>query len=243
MNEQTTRLPKFFFRTTPQPCPYLPGRTERNIFAEIVGPDGQRAYDLLAHHGFRRSHRIVYRPDCIGCSACTPVRVVVDAYTPSRSQQRVLRRNMDLSAHEIRARSTIEQYLLFGRYLSARHADGEMAAMSYEDFRGMIEDTPVESGLTEFRTPDGALAGVCLFDGLADGISAVYSFFDPELADRSLGTFMVMWVIERARSAGLPYAYLGYWIEASQKMAYKARFRPLEALSANGWRQIESAKT
>lgn len=239
MNEQTTRLPKFFFRTTPQPCPYLPGRTERNIFAEIVGPDGQRAYDLLVHHGFRRSHRIVYRPDCIGCSACTPVRVVVDQFAPSHSQQRVLRRNADLSAHEQRARSTIEQYLLFGRYLSARHADGEMAAMSYEDFRGMIEDTPVESGLAEFRTPDGVLAGVCLFDGLADGISAVYSFFDPDLSARSLGTFMVMWAIERARSAGLPYAYLGYWIAASQKMAYKARFRPLEALGANGWHHID----
>jgi arginine-tRNA-protein transferase len=104
----------------------------------------------------------------------------------------------------------------------------------------MIEDTPVESGLTEFRTPDGTLAAVCLFDGLADGISAVYSFFDPELSQRSLGTLMVMWAIERARSAGLPYAYLGYWIAASQKMAYKARFQPLEALGANGWRRLET---
>jgi len=241
MHEQTTRLPKFFFRTTPQPCPYLSGRTERNIFAEIVGPEGQRAYDLLIHHGFRRSHRIVYRPDCIGCSACTPVRVVVNEFAPNRSQRRIWRRNGDLSAHEEGARSTIEQYLLFGRYLSARHADGEMAAMSYEDFRGMMEDTPVESGVAEFRLPDGKLAGVCLFDVLADGVSAVYSFYDPDLPARSLGTFMVMWAIERARGAGLPYAYLGYWIAASQKMAYKSRFRPLEGLGADGWRRLEFA--
>lgn len=238
MNEQTTRLPKFFFRTTPQPCPYLPGRTERNIFAEILGPDGQRAYDLLVHHGFRRSHRIVYRPDCLGCSACTPVRVVVAEFAPSRSQRRVLSRNNDLVVTEQSARATLEQYQLFGRYLSARHADGEMAAMAYDDFRGMIEDTPVESRLAEFRTPDGALIGTCLFDGLADGVSAVYSFFEPALSPRSLGTFMVLWAIERARRNRLPYAYLGYWISASQKMAYKARFRPLEALGADGWRRL-----
>jgi arginyl-tRNA--protein-N-Asp/Glu arginylyltransferase len=238
MTQQSSRLPRFFFRTSPQPCPYLPGRVERNIFAELGSPEGTTVYGVLVRHGFRRSHRIVYRPDCPGCNACTPVRVVVAEFTPSLSQRRVIRRNGTIAITERPPVATPEQYRLFRRYVEARHGDGEMSAMDYDDFRGMIEDTPVESMIVEFRTPTGALQGTCLVDRLEDGMSAVYSFFDPTLASASVGTFMVLWLIDRVRGEGQHYAYLGYWIESSRKMAYKARFRPLEALGTNGWARL-----
>lgn len=238
MTQQSSRLPRFFFRTSPQPCPYLPGRVERNIFAELGGPEGAAVYGVLVRHGFRRSHRIVYRPDCPGCNACTPVRVVVPEFAASESQRRVIRRNGAVAIAERPPIATPEQYRLFRRYVEARHSDGEMSAMDYDDFRGMIEDTPVPSMAVEFRASDGTLHGTCLVDRLEDGMSAVYSFFDPTLASASLGTFMVLWLIERVRSEGQRYAYLGYWIESSPKMSYKARFKPLEALGADGWARL-----
>ncbi|MFO0995187.1 MAG: arginyltransferase [Alphaproteobacteria bacterium] len=238
MTQQSSRLPRFFFRTSPQPCPYLPGRVERNIFAELGSPEGAAVYGVLVRHGFRRSHRIVYRPDCPGCNACTPVRVVVPEFSASESQRRVVRRNADLFVSERPPVATEEQYRLFRRYVEARHGEGEMSTMDYEDFRGMIEDTPVPSMVVEFRDPAGALQGTCLIDRLEDGLSAVYSFFEPTLGSASLGTFMVLWLIERVRREGQRYAYLGYWIESSRKMSYKARFQPLEALGTDGWARL-----
>jgi arginine-tRNA-protein transferase len=242
MNQSATRLPRFFFRTSPQACPYLRGRIERNVFTELSGPDADAIYSALVRNGFRRSHRIVYRPDCSMCQACTPVRVRAGQFEPTRSQARVWRRNRDLAASERPARATREQYRLFRSYVAGRHGDGEMAAMGLEDYCGMIDDTPVDTRLVEFRDTEGALRAACLVDHVEDGLSAVYSFFDVGAGSRSLGTYMVMWVIERARALHLPYAYLGYWIGESRKMAYKARFQPLEALGPDGWHVLDTAR-
>jgi arginyl-tRNA--protein-N-Asp/Glu arginylyltransferase len=240
MNYPATSLPKYFYRTAPQPCPYLSGRTERNIFAELSGPDVSAVYDTLARHGFRRSHRIVYRPDCVDCKACVPVRVRVSDFAPSRSLRRVSRANADITADDRAATATREQYQLFSRYLVSRHAGSEMSAMSFEDYRALVEDTAVETRLIEFRDRDGTLHAACLADRLDDGLSAVYGYFEPDSASRGLGTYMVLWLIERCRALELAHAYLGYWIAASRKMSYKARFQPLEALGDDGWRDMKT---
>lgn len=242
--------PRFLFRTPPMPCPYLPGRIERHVFAEVAGPDAIENYEALARAGFRRSHRVAYRPSCAGCSACVPVRVVADGFQPNRSQRRVARANADLQAVVEAPAATAEQFRLFARYQRSRHGDGEMARMGFDDYRAMIEDTSVGTSVVEFRAPDdrsplddlmgGKLMGACLFDRLGDGLSAVYSFFEPEAADRGLGTFAVLWLIEQALRERRRFVYLGYWIADSRKMAYKQRFRPLECLTDGQWRQIET---
>ncbi len=166
------------------------------------------------------------------------MRVVVEEFRPSRSLRRVIRRNADLSNAIRPAQATSEQYVLFARYLAWRHGDGEMAGMGFADYRSMIDDTPIDSGLLEMRRPDGALAACCLVDRSSDGLSAVYSFFDPDRAADSLGSLIVLRLIEEARRRGLPYVYLGYWIAGSRKMAYKARFQPLETFGPEGWTRM-----
>jgi arginyl-tRNA--protein-N-Asp/Glu arginylyltransferase len=235
MTTQTARLPRFFYRMPPRPCPYLQGRTEQNIFTELSGPAVSQLYDALTQAGFRRSHNVAYRPSCPGCQACVPVRVVAWLFEPTRSLVRVARANADVGEDEVPGLATPEQYALFARYLSARHADGEMAGMTYADYVAMVEDSPLNTLIAEYRDGAGKLIGACLVDRLHDGLSAVYSFFEPSQSERSLGTYMIQRLIERTRAAGLPYLYLGYWIAGSRKMAYKANFRPLEGLTSRGW--------
>ncbi len=239
MTTQTAKLPRFFYRMPPRPCPYLPGRTEQNIFTELAGPNTTQLYDALTQAGFRRSHNVAYRPACPGCQACVPVRVVVEDFKISASMRRILRRNDDLVPLEIRARATAEQFRLFNRYVGSRHGDGEMAGMSFADYMAMVQDSPLRTFLSEHRRENGDLIAACLVDRLSDGLSAVYSFFEPGEAGRSLGSLMILKLIERTRELGLPYLYLGYWIGGSQKMAYKWRFRPLEGLGPDGWAQLE----
>jgi arginyl-tRNA--protein-N-Asp/Glu arginylyltransferase len=222
------------------PCPYLAERRERKIVTEVPAADADARYALLSRAGFRRSHNFAYRPACTGCAACVPVRVPVSDFAPGTSLRRVERRNANLRAEHQPARATAEQYALFARYIGSRHGDGEMAGMTYADYRGMVEQTRIDTRITEFRTGDGALVAACLADWLDDGPSAVYSFFAPEASARSLGSYMILWLIAAARAAGLPYAYLGYWIERSPKMAYKTRFRPLEGFGPGGWRRLDS---
>ena len=222
------------------PCPYLSGRLERKLMTRIEGEDATEFYTLLSQSGFRRSHIFAYRPACHGCAACVPVRVKISGFQPSRTQRRLIRMNCDLSGREMPALATDEHYRLFQGYVLSRHRDGEMADMRFEDYRGMVEDTHLDTRLCEYRLPSGALAAVCLTDWLGDGGSAVYSFFDPMLAKRSLGTWMILDLIESARTRGLPHVYLGYWIDKAPKMAYKERFRPLEGLGPDGWRVIAS---
>lgn len=239
MLHRPPRRPQFFYTTAPLPCPYLPGRTERKIVTELSGTEAEALHERLSRAGFRRSHNIAYAPVCPGCQACVPIRVVSEDFTPDRTQRRILRANADLTVSEMPARATAEQFTLFQRYQKNRHADGDMAAMGYYDYRAMIEDTPISTGILEFRDAQDRLLGACLTDWLADGLSAVYSFFDTEQDKRSLGTFAVLWLIGRARSLGLPYVYLGYWVPESRKMAYKARFRPSEILMSGAWHRLD----
>ena len=205
---------------------------------ELSGTEAEALHERLSRAGFRRSHNIAYAPVCPGCQACVPIRVVSEDFTPDRTQRRILRANADLTISEMPARATAEQFTLFQRYQKNRHADGDMAAMGYYDYRAMIEDTPISTGILEFRDARDRLLGACLTDWLADGLSAVYSFFDTDEDKRSLGTFAVLWLIGRARSLGLPYVYLGYWVPESRKMAYKARFRPSEILMSGAWHRL-----
>lgn len=240
MSYKPPRRPQFFYTTAPLPCPYLPGRTERKVVTEITGPDAEPLHDRLSRAGFRRSHNIAYAPVCPGCNACVPIRIPVDSFVADRSLRRVMKANVGLGGYDVPARATAEQFALFQRYQQERHGDGDMATMSFYDYRAMVEDTPIETFMIEFRDASDVLVGACLTDRLGDGLSAVYSFFLPELERRSLGTYTILWLIERARAMNLPHVYLGYWVQESRKMAYKARFQPCEILVQGVWRVATS---
>lgn len=237
-----------FFMTAPHSCGYLPGKIERKVFTHLIGRRAPHINDLLTQAGFRRSQTIAYRPACEACRACVSVRVPVDKFLPTRTQKRVFENNRDLVGEQKSNIATSEHYSLFRDYLASRHPDGGMMDMSVLDFSLMVEDSHVETDVIEYRRrgPDtfingrgtGALIATALTDVLADGLSMVYSFYDPNEATRSLGTFMILDHIERARKRGLPYLYLGYWIAGSRKMDYKARFMPQERLGPNGWELV-----
>jgi leucyl-tRNA---protein transferase len=228
-----------FYYSAPAPCPYMPGRVERRIFADLCGPQAAFSYELLSEAGFRRSLGFAYRPACPGCNACVPVRIPVAAFTDTRAWRRVKNANRNLTAMRVPARATAEQYALFARYQQARHGDGEMARMSLADYQTMVEVGTMDSMVLELRDEQRRLVAACLTDRMARGLSAVYSFFEPALAARSLGSFLILQLIDEARDDGLDHVYLGYWIEGSRKMAYKSRFRPLEALTREGWQPLD----
>ncbi|MDA0218568.1 MAG: arginyltransferase [Proteobacteria bacterium] len=238
--EGKARPLSFFFGTRHQPCPYLDGRMEAKVVTDLSGHHAQAIHDELSLAGFRRSHNLTYKPACLGCDACVPVRIPVARFEPSRSQRRIWRRNADLAVQVTPARATLEHYALFDRYQQARHAGGGMASMSFADFSAMVEESPVDTRLVEARDNDGELVAVSLTDWLRDGFSGVYKFFAPELAACSLGTFLVLWHIDHARRKGLDHVYLGYWIGACGKMNYKTRFAPLEALLQGRWRDLDA---
>jgi leucyl-tRNA---protein transferase len=239
-----------FYLTAPSPCPYLKGQEERKVFTHLVGDRARELNDVLTHGGFRRSQSIAYRPACETCRACLSVRVVVNDFKPSRTMRRIAQRNEDVIGELRHPAPTSEQYSVFRAYLDARHRDGGMADMTVLDYAMMIEDSHVQTGLVEYRRrgPDSGLTGrgtgdllaVALNDVLSDGLSMVYSLFDPEDAERSLGTFMILDHIERAKKMGLSYVYLGYWVPGSRKMDYKGRFLPQERLLPSGWVRFES---
>ena len=224
-----------FFATSPVACPYVPGRAERKLIVELDGSGGAAFYDDLSRAGFRRSHRFAYRPACRGCASCVPVRIAVERFRDTRSTRRVRNVNQDLYSSLVAARATPEQFRLFSAYQRMRHGDSDMASMRYADYRGMVEDTPVRTAVAEFRDGGGGLVAASLIDLLDDGVSAVYSFYDPHQAKRSLGIWSVLWLVEECRRRGQPFVYLGYWIAESPKMAYKQRFPALERLDGRGW--------
>ena len=239
MTEHKSNFPEFYI-TAPQPCPYLPGRLERKLFTHLTRDKPDLLVDNLLKGGFRRSQNIAYMPYCDACSACVPVRIVVDEFAPRRSLKRIARANTDLVATRMPAAPSSEQYALFRDYIEARHADGGMAEMSVLDYSLMVEDSVVETFVTEYRLKpdvkgDTPLIAVALCDRLSDGISMVYSFYDPDMAARSLGTYMILDHVAFARAQGYPFVYLGYWIEGSRKMRYKERFQPQERLTSKGW--------
>jgi arginine-tRNA-protein transferase len=228
----------------------LPGKEERKVFTHLVGERAGELNDLLTHGGFRRSQSIAYRPACEACRACVSVRVVVDDFRPSRAMRRIQQRNADLVGEMRVPVPTSEQYSVFRAYLDNRHFDGGMADMTVLDYAMMVEDSHVETKIVEYRLqgPDSRITGrgagplhaVALTDVLSDGLSMVYSFYDPEHAPRSLGTYMILDHVARARRMGLAYVYLGYWVKGSRKMDYKGRFLPQERLTPDGWARVES---
>lgn len=212
------------------------------MFTHLIGLRAPALNDALTLSGFRRSQTIAYRPACEECSACVSVRVRVNEFTPSRGARRIQRHNTDVRGAARRPRATSEHFELFRRYVEARHADGGMADMNMMDFQMMVEDSHVDTRLIEYRlTADtdngkiGDLVACCLTDRLGDGLSMVYSFYDPALEARSLGSFMILDHLARAQALSLPHLYLGYWVEGSRKMTYKARFQPQERLGPLGW--------
>lgn len=238
------RLPRFFV-TPPTPCPYLPGRTERKVFTELRGANAVELNDALARIGFRRSQSVAYRPNCAGCAACVSVRVVAREFRPNASQRRTLRRHADLKITACQPWTTEEQFALLRAYLAARHPGGGMAGMDEFDFADMVEQTPVNSYVVEYREPDvagrpGKLVGACITDQQADGLSMIYSFFDAAAPGRAgLGNFIILDHITRAARVGLSHVYLGYWIDGARRMQYKIRYRPIERLTPRGWRRFE----
>jgi len=249
MTQHSRDTPQFYL-TAPSPCPYLAGKEERKVFTHLVGERAGELNDLLTHGGFRRSQSIAYRPACETCRACVSVRVIVDEFRPTRSMRRIAERNADVIGEMRAGIPTSEQYSVFRGYLDARHRDGGMADMTVLDYAMMVEDSHVETRIVEYRRrgPDssingrgrGQLLAVGLSDVLSDGLSMVYSFFDPDEGARSLGTFMILDHIARARRMGLTYVYLGYWVRGSKKMDYKGRFLPQERLAPNGWMRVDS---
>jgi arginyl-tRNA--protein-N-Asp/Glu arginylyltransferase len=254
MTDQPKHFPEFYV-TAPQPCPYLAGRLERKLFTHLTHDKPQALIDNLLKGGFRRSQNIAYMPYCDGCNSCVSVRVLVDQFKPGRTQRRLKERNRDLVPRRVAAVPTAEQYHLFRRYIDARHSDGGMADMTVLDYAMMVEDSIISTFLTEYRArPPHALErgldnrpelwplkAVALCDRLSDGISMVYSFYDPEDDKRSLGAQMILEHIEYTRRLGLPYLYLGYWINGSRKMSYKMRYQPQERLGPNGWVKVDPA--
>jgi len=229
-----------FFLTAASPCPYLPGREERKVFAHLPLSEGAAINDALTQIGFRRSQNIAYRPACDGCESCVSARIPVSDYPFSRSERRILGRNAGLTRYLVEAEATMEQFELLRRYLLTRHAEGGMADMTWPDYVAMVEDTAARTHLIEYRTVGmdrgpGDLVACVLVDVLADGLSLVYSFYDPAETRASLGSFIILDHIVQAATAGLPYVYLGYWVQGSPKMDYKARFNPIEVLRPGGW--------
>ena len=247
MTREPRDAPQFYL-TAPSPCPYLPGREERKVFTHLIGRRAAALNDTLSQSGFRRSQTIAYRPACEACRACVSVRVCVKDFVPNASFRRIRAANAGLIGTLMPPRPSSEQYSLFRAYLDARHGEGGMADMSILDYATMIEDSHVETRIVEYRDrgPDTAITGqgqgdllaVCLTDVLADGLSMVYSFYDPDYAARSFGTFMILDHIAQARALGLSHLYLGYWVEGSRKMHYKSRFKPQERLGMNGWERV-----
>ncbi|MEM8749773.1 MAG: arginyltransferase [Pseudomonadota bacterium] len=249
MTAHSVNTPQFYL-TAPGPCPYLPDRLERKVFTHLVGERAPMVHEELSNGGFRRSQNIAYRPACENCRACIATRVLADEFKPSKSLRRVMKRNRDLIAVEVANTPTSEQYSLFRRYIESRHGDGGMSSMTVLDYAMMVEDSHVDTHVLEYRRrgPDSAFTGegtgellaVVLFDRLSSGLSMVYSFFTPDEDHRSLGSFLILDHIMRAKREGLAHCHLGYWVEGSSKMEYKSRFRPQERLGNNGWERIEA---
>lgn len=245
MSHHESSLKAQFYLTAPQPCAYLEGREERKVFTTLQGSNAISVNNTLSLKGFRRSQSVIYRPACVGCSACMSIRIPIAGFRASRGQRRVLSRNAAVVRRACEPWATEDQFGLFRRYLDQRHADGGMADMDAFDYASMVDETPVNSALVEYHEPDPEtgeerLIAACLSDVLGDGLSMVYSFFEPSLSERSLGAYMILDHLDFARSMGLDFVYLGYWVQGSSKMDYKTNYRPFEVFDGTEWRRFNS---
>lgn len=230
-----------FFMTVPTPCPYLQGRMERKIFTQLDPSTSPHLNDYLTHSGFRRSQNVLYRPACETCRECRSLRIITPAFKPTKSQKRILSRNQDILRTECDAIATKEQYELLKIYLQSRHAGGGMSDMDFLRYEMMVEEGSASTTVMEYRDTSETLLACVLIDYLSDGLSMVYSFFDPQHSARSLGKYMILDQISQCHDFGLPFLYLGYWVEDSPKMHYKSQFRPAEVLGINGWTLLEES--
>jgi arginine-tRNA-protein transferase len=228
-----------FYITLPSPCPYLAGEMERKIFTPLDPLNGPYLNDFLTHSGFRRSQNVIYRPACETCSSCQSLRVLAKQFKANSGFRRIDKINADLSRNVVEAFATHEQYTLLRRYLNTRHKEGGMSDMDFARYELMVEDCAAHTEIVEYRDEDGQLIACCITDTLSDGLSMVYSFFDPDAKKRSLGTFMILDHIDLCKTLKLDYLYLGYWVSGSQKMDYKAKFKPYELLTKRGWKITE----
>ena len=239
MNESTYSFSNRFFKTAPIECPYLPNRNEQLIFTHLNKANRNGMHSLMTHAGFRRSHGIVYRPNCIDCAECVPVRVRTKDFKLNKSQKRIFQRNIKIGSKLLPAVATKEHYELFLNYQRIRHSDGNMALMTFKEYQAMVEETPVNTKVLEYRENNNSLFAVALTDFIQGGLSMVYSFYRPNAERQSPGIWIILEHIHRAKTLRLPYVYLGYLIQDCSKMAYKEKFQPLEALSENKWTPIK----
>ena len=238
MKQINKKKPLFLYTTQNSPCPYLDNKIERKLIAHLKGPDSDILHEKLAQNGFRRSHSIAYAPICNKCNECIPVRVVVKEFELNKSFKRNWKLNSKIETQVLPPQATIEQYKIFKDYQLSRHDGSDMSNMGLYEYTAMIEDTPIDTYIIEYRLNSGELVAVCLTDRTSDGLSAVYSFFSTKYSKLGLGTYTILWLIEKAKRLKLPYLYLGYLIKGSAKMDYKNKFKPLEKLSANGWTRL-----
>ncbi|MFT7288839.1 MAG: arginyl-tRNA--protein-N-Asp/Glu arginylyltransferase [Halieaceae bacterium] len=224
------------YTTYPHRCSYLEDEEATTLFIDPRQTVDQTLYSNLSMLGFRRSGNHIYRPHCSHCSACIPARVPVQEFTPSRTQKRCAKRNADLRVVSRESISDAEAYALYDRYIRARHADGDMYPPDRDQFESFLNNPWGCTQYLEFRKDDELLA-IAVVDAMLDGLSAIYTFYDPAAESRSLGRYAILWQIERCIREGLPYVYLGYWIRNCRKMAYKVDYQPLEMLISNQWQR------